>query len=201
MIPVLRVVLHPFIASMPISLLGLLVALGSCLAHLPSIPSHSGTAHQISLSVGLMSYVLNAPRQTLISANKEGLVSLTGKYHSHSLVSRDHGHTYSGGGYLAIHLLGVSTGTLIIPHSPSYFRRQQVAAKGRHNNDAGERTDSSTDAIQHRVHAPVYRENDKTATELFSYAVIYWVLFGISKYLHIGGPDVSRRVVCSCSFF
>jgi len=84
---------------------------------------------------------------------------------------------------------------LIIPHSPSYFRRQQVAAKGRRNNDAGEGTDSSTDAIQHRVHAPAYRENDKTATELFSYAVIYWVVFGMSKYLHIGGPDVSRRVV------
>jgi len=42
---------------------------------------------------------------------------------------------------------------------------------------------------------PVHRENDKTATVLFSYAVIYWTLFGISKYLHIGGPDVSRRLV------
>ena len=40
-----------------------------------------------------------------------------------------------------------------------------------------------------------HRENDKTATELFSYAVIYWTLFGLSKYLHIGGPDVSRRLV------
>ena len=114
-----------------------------------------------------------------------------------SLASLDHGHTYSG--YLAIHLLGLSTGTLIIPHSPSYFRRQQVAAKRRRNNNGGERTDSSTDAIQHKVQAPAYRENDKTATELFSYAVIYWVLFGISKYLRIGGADVSRRVVCSYS--
>jgi phosphatidylinositol glycan class W len=42
---------------------------------------------------------------------------------------------------------------------------------------------------------PVHRENDKTATVLFSYAVIYWTLFGISRYLHIGGPDVSRRLV------
>ena len=42
---------------------------------------------------------------------------------------------------------------------------------------------------------PVHRENDKTATVLFSYAVIYWTLFGISTYLHIGGPDVSRRLV------
>lgn len=42
---------------------------------------------------------------------------------------------------------------------------------------------------------PVHRENDKAATVLFSYAVIYWTLFGISRYLHIGGPDVSRRLV------
>ena len=38
-------------------------------------------------------------------------------------------------------------------------------------------------------------KNDKTATELFSYAVIYRTLFGISRYFHIGGPDVSRRLV------
>lgn len=40
-----------------------------------------------------------------------------------------------------------------------------------------------------------HRENDKTATELFSYTVIYWTLFGLSKYFHIGGPNVSRRLV------
>jgi len=30
---------------------------------------------------------------------------------------------------------------------------------------------------------------------LFSYAVIYWALFGISRYLHIGGHGISRRLV------
>jgi hypothetical protein len=44
------------------------------------MPSLDGVAHQISLSLGLASYALNATRQTLISANKEGLVSLTGMY-------------------------------------------------------------------------------------------------------------------------
>ena len=34
---------------------------------------------QHTSSAGLTSYVLNAPQQTLISANKEGLVFLTGK--------------------------------------------------------------------------------------------------------------------------
>jgi phosphatidylinositol glycan class W len=42
-----------------------------------------------------------------------------------------------------------------------------------------------------------HRENDKTATVLFSYAVIYWALFGLSKYFH---RDVSRRLVRLCIF-
>ncbi|KAH9173899.1 GWT1-domain-containing protein [Lactarius sanguifluus] len=150
LVPVLRVFLHPLFTTVPISLLGLLVAL----------------AHQLSLSAGLTSYVLDAPRESLISANKEGLVSLTG--------------------YLAIHLLGLSTGTLVIPYSPSYFRRRQAAARKRRNSDAPARRVSMS---------MPHRENDKTATELFSYAVIYWTLFGISRYLHIGGPDASRRLV------
>jgi hypothetical protein len=41
--------------------------------------SLNGLAHQLSLSFGMTSYVLNAARQNLISANKEGLVSLMGK--------------------------------------------------------------------------------------------------------------------------
>jgi glucosaminylphosphatidylinositol acyltransferase len=67
----------------------------------------------------------------------------------------------------------------------------------RRNSDAGARAgaDASTNTAQHRVSMPVHRENDKTATVLFSYAVIYWTLFGISRYLHIGGTDVSRRLV------
>ncbi|KAK7680315.1 hypothetical protein QCA50_016555 [Cerrena zonata] len=90
LLPLLQVLLHPFIVYLPISLLGVIVAI----------------SHQIALSSGgLASYVFNAPRSTLISANKEGLVSLIG--------------------YLAIHLLGLSTGTLVLPPSPSYFRRQQ----------------------------------------------------------------------------
>ncbi|KAI9459321.1 GWT1-domain-containing protein [Russula earlei] len=160
LIPVLRVHLLPLIASMPISLLGLLVA----------------SAHQLSLSAGLTSYVLNAPRQTLISANKEGIVSLTG--------------------YLAIHLLGLSTGTLIIPHSTSYFRRLQAAMRRlKSKSETGEYTRPSAIITEDRISMPIPRENDKTATVLFSYAVIYWTLFGITRYLHIGGPDVSRRLV------
>jgi len=42
---------------------------------------------------------------------------------------------------------------------------------------------------------PLHRENDKTATELFSYAVIYWTLFCVSRYFDIGGPGISRCLV------
>lgn len=52
-------------------------------------------------------YVFDAPRTNLISANKEGIVSLMG--------------------YLAIHLFGLSTGMVLLPPSPSYFRRQKEA--------------------------------------------------------------------------
>jgi len=131
-----------------------------------------------------MSYVLNAPRQTLISANKEGLVSITG--------------------YLAIHLLGLSTGMLIMPPSPSYFRRLQAAIQRRRKNDISARigrSRSSPSTTEAHVSMPVHRENDKTATVLFSYAVIYWTLFGISRYLHIGGHDASRRLVRSTFYF
>jgi glucosaminylphosphatidylinositol acyltransferase len=38
------------------------------------------------------------------------------------------------------------------------------------------------------------RENDKTATELCSYAVVWWVVLGIALAVNLGG-GVSRRVV------
>ena len=41
--------------------------------------AHVGTAHQLALSVGgLIDYVMHAPRLTVVSANKEGITSLTG---------------------------------------------------------------------------------------------------------------------------
>jgi len=64
-VPVLQVLLHPIMVYLPISMIGVLVAVGQ----------------QIGLSkFGLRDYVLNAPRVNLISANKEGLVSLPGAF-------------------------------------------------------------------------------------------------------------------------
>ncbi|OBZ76469.1 Carboxypeptidase S1 [Grifola frondosa] len=165
LIPILQVLLHPFMLKIPISLLGVLVAL----------------SHQAALSWGgLMNFVFNAPRTGPISSNKEGLVSLTG--------------------YLAIHLLGLSTGTLVLPPSPSYFRRrqQQLAQGGKHTHDSSSDSDSgdATTAKNHGRSAALEqkRENDKTAIELCSYAVVWWILLGIAKVLGLGG-DISRRLV------
>ncbi|KAI0783212.1 GWT1-domain-containing protein [Abortiporus biennis] len=92
LLPILQIFFHPLIIWLPISFLGVIVAI----------------SHQIVLSsygLNLTQYVLAEPRTSIISSNKEGLVSLFG--------------------YLSIHLLGLSTGTLILPPTPSYFKRIQ----------------------------------------------------------------------------
>ncbi|KAF9461756.1 GWT1-domain-containing protein [Collybia nuda] len=154
LLPVMQVSLHPLIARIPLSLLGILVAI----------------AQQMALSyMGLYDFVLNAPRTNIISANKEGIVSLTG--------------------YLAIHLFGLSTGTLILPPSPKFFRRRQKAqarSVKRRNSDSGEdRRNSLSDP----------RQNDKTATELCAYAVVWWCVLGLTTLFGMGGDAISRRMV------
>lgn len=110
-------------------------------------------------------------------------------------------------------MLGLSTGTLLLAPSPSYFRRQQQQIA---QHAAGQRptmVDSDTDddvpspispaspsspsptpapAPAPRV-VEVRRENDKTATELCSYAVLWWVLLGALRLADVGG-GVSRRM-------
>ncbi|TBU26304.1 GWT1-domain-containing protein [Dichomitus squalens] len=193
LIPIIQVLLHPVMVYVPISLLGLVVAV----------------SHQLALSTGrLAQYVLDAPRIGVVSANKEGLISLTG--------------------YLAIHLLGLSTGTLVLAPSPSYFRRRQQQLAEHAQGDARQRpstSDSDTDDdvpvsaqaspvspisptspvspgsplspspanIPSRTRVKVRRENDKTATELCSYAVLWWVLLGALRLFDIGA-GVSRRM-------
>ncbi|KAL6304631.1 GWT1-domain-containing protein [Sparassis latifolia] len=167
-VPILQVLLHPLMLRLPISLLGVLVSL----------------FQQLILSAGLMGFVLTSPRVGLIGANKEGIVSLTG--------------------YLAIYLLGISTGTVVLPPSPSYFRRRQQQLTQVHSN-AGRKAKYSSDSdsdesgvdrrgLPRRLPVPYMRENDKTAIELSSYAVVWWVLFAVAKAFGIGG-GISRRVV------
>lgn len=117
---------------------------------------------------GWREFVLFAPRTDLLSANKEGIVSLFG--------------------YLAVHLLGLSTGTMILPPSPSYFRRQQLEAlnaRSRRDSNAGLTVTSGMSS---------QREDDKTATELAAYAILWWTFLGLSSFLD-SVTGVSRRLV------
>ena len=65
----------------PISLLGLVVAVCKHPLYVRSKiePDEWHVAHQLALSTGrLAQFILDAPRDSVVSANKEGLISLTG---------------------------------------------------------------------------------------------------------------------------
>ncbi|KAI0689335.1 GWT1-domain-containing protein [Cytidiella melzeri] len=165
LIPLLQVFVHPLVVYLPISLLGILLAI----------------SHQIALaSGGLMDYVMHAPRHGVISANKEGLISMTG--------------------YFSIHLIGLSTGTIVLPPSPGFFRRLQHELQNNQGpasvvNEPNSESESDDDTpSRRRPRIRFRRENDKTATELCSYAVVWWVVLGIALAVNVGG-GVSRRVV------
>ncbi|KAJ7450043.1 GWT1-domain-containing protein [Mycena galericulata] len=113
-----------------------------------------GILQQTALSLlGLKHYVQTAPRVDLISANKEGIASLAG--------------------YLSIHLLGLAIGTLVLPPTPSFFRRLRT---GR------------TSPVDLR--AP--RQDDKTAIELASYSIVWWALLGLASVVRVD-EGVSRQ--------
>ncbi|KAF8187713.1 GPI-anchored wall transfer protein 1 [Pholiota molesta] len=171
LLPILQVCLHPLIRILPVSAVGFLV----------------GLVQQIALSrFHLRDYVFTAPRSSLISANKEGLVSLTG--------------------YLAIQILGLSVGTMVLPPTPSFFRRRQTAfaaratppgSRKRRTSDADADRDAGTDAA-FALDAP--RQNDKIATELCAYAILWWGLLGLARVVRLDGAwgadgGASRRMV------
>ena len=82
--------------------------------------------------------------------------------------------------------MGLATGTVVLPNSPSEFRRRVRLMRGDNKNlkDNNDR--------QSRRH--IGRQNDKTAIELASYAILWWIAFGLITVLGFGG-GVSRRLV------
>lgn len=119
-----------------------------------------GVLHQFALSSGGMKdFLLNAPRSNIIFANKEGLLSLLG--------------------YVSIHILGLSLGTVILPPSPSFFRKQQQQLLDGPSSHRPSKLDPS---------AP--RQNAKTVIELLSYSVVWWMLLAFVRL----GLEVSRRM-------
>ncbi|KAG1733266.1 GWT1-domain-containing protein [Suillus lakei] len=119
-----------------------------------------GVLHQFALSSGGMKdFLLNAPRSNIIFANKEGLLSLLG--------------------YVSIHILGLSLGTVILPPSPSFFRKQQRQLLDGPSSYRPSKLDPS---------AP--RQNAKIVIELLSYSVVWWMLLAFVRL----GLEVSRRM-------
>ncbi|KAL9709210.1 Glucosaminyl phosphatidylinositol (GlcN-PI) nositol acylation protein [Leucoagaricus gongylophorus] len=99
-IPLLQLLLHPLLASYSPSLIGIALAL----------------VQQLLLSTTLQSLVLSPTRThpsslllSLFYQNKEGLSSLLG--------------------YLSIHILGLSLGTTVLPPSPNFFPKFQLALR------------------------------------------------------------------------
>lgn len=144
LLPILEVFAHRMILHMPVALLGLWI----------------GVLQQCLLSfAGLQDFLLDAPRSNIISANKEGLISLLG--------------------YLSIHLIGLSLGTIILPPIPSFFRKRQAILT-----DGKKYGDTNLDLT-------VPRQPAKTTSELCAYTLVWWVLLVFIK-LKLA---VSRRMV------
>ncbi|KAG2146444.1 GWT1-domain-containing protein [Suillus bovinus] len=119
-----------------------------------------GVLHQFTLSSGGMKdFLLNASRSNIIFANKEGLLSLLG--------------------YVSIHILGLSLGTVILPPSPSFFRKQQQ-----------ELLDGPSSYQPRKLDPSAPRQNAKIVIELLSYSVVWWMLLAFVRL----GLEVSRRM-------
>ncbi|KAK2460809.1 hypothetical protein APHAL10511_007279 [Amanita phalloides] len=175
LLPVLQVALHPLILRSSITSLGIGVGIG----------------HQLLLSYAhLQEYIFNAPRISWVSANKEGIISLTG--------------------YLSIHLLGLSIGTLILPPSPSWFRRMVKHTRDTLNKRIVTDVRLSINGQPPSQIVPLSspRQAGKTSTELCAYALLWSVLSGIVGLAKFGvnasnkeslgkglGKGVSRRMV------
>jgi phosphatidylinositol glycan class W len=139
---------------------------------IPLIPFSLSLIHQFLLSTYLSPLILTPSttpinKQSLILQNKEGLISLLG--------------------YLSIHIYGLALGTIVLPSSPSFFRKHQVAI------EVYKRTGNKPVYFDAGVEVG-YRRTSKTVQEVFSYAIIWWVLFGVVGW--VGGDEVSRRMVC-----
>ncbi|KAF5350658.1 hypothetical protein D9756_008612 [Leucocoprinus leucothites] len=165
LLPILQILLHPLLKTYPISIIGLSLSL----------------LQQIILSASLQPLILSplrthttSPLLTLLLQNKEGLASLLG--------------------YLSIHILGLSLGTIVLPFSPSFFRRHQSAV------EVFERTGNKPVYFDDEDKLEKgYRQTSKTALEVVSYSIVWWVLFGAVRVLEVyvvgGEGGVSRRMV------
>ncbi|KAH7337637.1 GWT1-domain-containing protein [Rhizoctonia solani] len=147
--------------------------------------------HQVVLAnTSLQDWALGNNRTNLLDQNKEGIVSFVG--------------------YLSIHLLGMAIGTLILPPSPSHFRRAVSEITSKDNSAAPSRTPSRAPSparlqVDHDLHMAYLtlnlaaenqsRKRGKAAVELCSYAIVWWTFFYLASTLSgSGAQGVSRRL-------
>ncbi|GAA5990615.1 hypothetical protein JCM10908_003156 [Rhodotorula pacifica] len=149
-----------------------------------------GVAHQILLSLTtLQRWALTAERTSLLSQNKEGLVSLPG--------------------YLSIYLLGLATGLYTLPPSPTFFRIMTTRLPASAPAELIRQLDSKREKALGR---PSPRSSEgkgregrggggggggnkgarKKAEWLASAAAGWWILYGLATL--VCGARVSRRL-------
>ncbi|KAG8950160.1 Glucosaminyl phosphatidylinositol (GlcN-PI) nositol acylation protein [Tulasnella sp. 424] len=128
------------------------------------------SAHEFLLhKTSLQRWALSEERIGILGMNKEGITSLPG--------------------YLAIHILGFAIGTLILPPSPSHFRRRQKAIK-----PDPEESSNAVYSSRKPFKLSSDRQLDKTVIELSAYTLMWWTLFGVVSMMSGGRMGVSRRL-------
>lgn len=88
-------------------------------------------------------------------------------------------------GYLAIFLLGTGTGLYILPPDPYFYETLHLA-------DEPSSAAESRRNLEDKKRRAWQAKPGKTASVLGSYAVVWWTLYGIARWI---GLDVSRRIV------
>ncbi|KAK4705071.1 glucosaminylphosphatidylinositol acyltransferase, partial [Phenoliferia sp. Uapishka_3] len=125
--------------------------------------------HQLLLDqTDLQYWALTAERNTFLTQNREGIVSLPG--------------------YLAIYLLGTATGLYVLPPDPYFFDRLQAL---RPNRKGPPVTPEKKKEREARMQKAWKHKPGKLASVLGSYAILWWMLYGV---MMLCGWSVSRRL-------